>query len=161
MDVRDGSGGCEGPLVPHLGEQQEQHTVRQTPPDLSEILQSQTCIRNNMRDKENEHLSVASVPEHGRAIHTHLVMCPAAPEVGLDGDVGRQGNRLLQGEVDGEPGVHVRRMRGRVDAQVHRPIPAPSTHAKHQLLTAGTEAPSLPTHLSKRQVMPKLLTQKK
>lgn len=53
-----------------------------------------------------------------------LVVCAAAIEVGFDGCAGRHRDGLLQGEVDGEPGVHVGRMGGRVDAQVHLPIPA-------------------------------------
>lgn len=42
-----------------------------------------------------------------------------------DGLPSRAGQGLLQREVDGEPGEHVRRVAGRVRAQAHIAIPAP------------------------------------
>lgn len=60
---------------------------------------------------------------HPRMCHRpfipNLVVCRAAPHAHAEGLPGRAVHRLLQGEVDGEPAEHVRRVAGGVRAEVH------------------------------------------
>ena len=54
----------------------------------------------------------------------YLVIGSTAPEVRLDGLSSWHVDRLLEWEVDGEPGEHVGCVAGWVGTQMHGPIPA-------------------------------------